>query len=110
MQVESFNAVSQNVGPLPILAACWQRLELRALLGRALSAGYVRALELLLQSILLRPSALYRLGQWSELWPVISYAPRSGGLSLVRANPAFDTKTRGQGCPRFLDSRACSFC
>src|SRR5438093_1681146 len=68
MQVESFNAVSQNVGPLPILAACWQRLELRALLGRALSAGYVRALELLLQSILLRPSALYRLGQWSELW------------------------------------------
>ena len=52
MQVESFNAVSQNVGPLPILAACWQRLELRTLLGRALSAGCVRALELLLQSIL----------------------------------------------------------
>jgi transposase len=71
MQVESLkslNAFTQSVGPLPILDAYWQRLDLQTLLGRALPASYVRAIQLLLQSLLLRPSALYRLGEWSQLW------------------------------------------
>src|SRR5207244_10512094 len=34
----------------------------------ALAPSYVRALQLLLQGILLRPSALYRLPEWSQRW------------------------------------------
>src|SRR4051794_36618406 len=68
MQADSLNAYAQNIGPLPVLCSYWQRLELHNLLQRALPAGAAQAIQRLLKSILLRPSALYRIQEWSQQW------------------------------------------
>jgi transposase len=67
--VKSLNAFSQKIGPLPIITAYLDKLNLPPLLERALRhTPYVQATELLLKSILLEPLALYRLAQWAKRW------------------------------------------
>ena len=69
LAVNSLSAFSQKVGPLPILAAYLEKLNLRPLLRQALpQARSVEAVELLLKSILLEPQALYRIAEWAQRW------------------------------------------
>ncbi len=69
MQVNSLLLRAQAVGALPIIQHFLDTLQLREILAqsRPLQA-YVPVLELLVKSLLVEPSALYRVRQWSQLY------------------------------------------
>ena len=67
--VNSLSAFCQKVGPLPLVAAYRDKLQLPGLLQSALQhAPYAQSIELLLKNILLHPLALYRLKEWGQGW------------------------------------------
>jgi hypothetical protein len=69
MQVNSLRLRAQAVGALPLIQHFLDTLQLRQILAQSRPLGaYVPVLELLVKSLLVEPSALYRVRQWSQLY------------------------------------------
>jgi transposase len=67
MQEKSFRLHNAKVGPIPIVRKFLADLGLKDLLLDALKhEGAAAAIETLAMSILLKPNALYRVGQWAK--------------------------------------------
>lgn len=74
-------------GALPLVDHFLRALHLPALLSQQIRpAHYVQHLELLIKSVLTRPNALYRIGEWIRPYdPVLRPAQRVGDDALGRA-------------------------
>jgi transposase len=82
--VKSLSALTQKIGPLPIVAAYLDKLGLHSLLDDALChPPYVQAIELLLKSILIEPLALYRLVPGAQQRDPRWIGPLPGGDDAV---------------------------
>jgi len=67
MQEDSFTLQQIRIGPLPIVEKFLLTLGSSDLLCEAVgNADYAKALDTLIKSALLRPNALYRIGQWAN--------------------------------------------
>ena len=67
MQEKSFRLTNAKIGPLPIIRKFLEDIELKDLLLEALGhEGAALAIETLAMSILLKPNALYRVGEWAK--------------------------------------------
>jgi transposase len=67
MQADSLNLQQVRIGSLPIIRKYLNILGVKDLLHEALQqSDYAEALETLVMSALLRPDALYRVGQWAN--------------------------------------------
>ena len=67
MQEQSLRLAKCTLGALPVIDQFIKRLGIEALLKAALKRiSYVRAVILLVKSILERPAALYRLREWAQ--------------------------------------------
>lgn len=67
MQVDTLNLQQVRIGSLPIIRKYVNALGVKELLREALHQGdYAEALETLVMSALLRPDALYRVGEWAN--------------------------------------------
>ena len=65
MQEKSFDLQNKIVGPIPIIQKFMDDVGLNTLLTQALDhEGSVVAIETLVKSILTKPTALYRIGDW----------------------------------------------
>jgi transposase len=84
MQVDSLRLRAQAVGALPIIQHFLDTLQLREILvqSRPLQA-YVPALELLVKSLLVEPSALYRVRQWSQQYDARWIGPGTLGDDAI---------------------------
>ena len=67
MQVESLSLRQDLQGALPLVVHLLEKLQLAKLLAQHLTCPhYVAALQLLVQSVLLQPNALYRVQAWAQ--------------------------------------------
>jgi len=65
MQVDTVDLQQVRIGSLPIIRKYMKALGVKELLTEALhQSDYAEALETLVMSALLRPDALYRVGEW----------------------------------------------
>jgi transposase len=87
LQVQSLVLRQKIQGGLPLVNHFLQALDLRCLLQQQIHpAHYVDALELLVQSLLLKPNALYRIAAWAEPYdPALRPAASLGDDALGRA-------------------------
>jgi transposase len=84
ISVKGLNAAAQKVGPMPIVVAYLEKMQLRPLLQQALPhLPYVQGLELLLKSVLVEPMALYRLVAWGQGWDPRGIGPLPAGDDAV---------------------------
>jgi transposase len=69
MQATNLTHQKWIIGPGPIIQAVLDKLEFSSLLGKFVkNERYVSALEVLVRSILVAPSALYRIPEWNSLF------------------------------------------
>src|SRR5271157_310728 len=67
LQVKSLTLRTKLQGAMPLADRFLQALNLRQLLAQQIApAHYVQALELLVKSVLIQPSALYRIEAWAQ--------------------------------------------
>jgi len=67
MQVDTVDLQQVRIGSLPIIRKYMKALGVKELLTEALhQSDYAEALETLVMSALLRPDALYRVGEWAN--------------------------------------------
>lgn len=87
MQTDYLALRTRKIGALPIIDRYMAQLELRKLLAAALEREtYVDAIELLVKSILVKPNALYRVGEWATLYdPSLVYGAQLSDDVLGRA-------------------------
>jgi transposase len=87
VQAKSLRLQRQLQGAWPVVDHFLQRLQWPSLLARFLPcAHYAAALELLVKSVLLRPSALYRIEAWAQRYdPALRPAGHLGDDAIGRA-------------------------
>jgi len=87
MQINSLQLRSKQVGALPIIDHFMRILELSPMLRETLKhQPYVDAFLLLIKSILIEPSALYRIHDWSFIFdPALVYGATISDDTLARA-------------------------
>lgn len=87
MQVESLSLRKKLQGALPLVEHFLQTLRLRPLLEQQIAPPrYVAALELLIKSVLIQPSALYRVEAWAQPYdPALRPLQHLGDDALGRA-------------------------
>jgi transposase len=87
LQVQSLSLRKKIQGALPLVNHFLQALNLRRLLAQQIHPPhYVDALELLVKSVLLQPSALYRIESWAQTYdPLLLPAQAVGDDALGRA-------------------------
>lgn len=79
MQVKDLKHNKWQIGPVPIIDQVLDRLEFSQVVGTFISnERYVTAIEVLVKSILISPSALYRIPHWASLYE----AQTMGGSTL----------------------------